>query len=194
MLICSIDEIAFEKPLWYFLEVETKATIQIHPISSNSAARSFSLSGHWQVSAGTSACVSSPYLCAGGSPHPQPPMPPMPAMPQLFQLTVLLLSSKAALAVAQLACWAFSQSSRSAGTLWGSCSMALTNRSCSSSLTLECAAAKGIQVFLSRSLNLYPVVVTKSWKLLKPLIGSSDKGKNLCNNKDDHTFKREGLV
>lgn len=78
--------------------------------------------------------------------------------------------------------------------LWGSCSMALTNRSCCPSLTLDCAAAKGIQVFLSSSLNLYPVVVTKSWRLLKPLMGSSDKGKNLCNKKYDHTlFKKRGL-
>lgn len=36
-------------PLRYFLELKTKATIQIHPISSNSAARSFSFSGHWQM-------------------------------------------------------------------------------------------------------------------------------------------------
>lgn len=35
------------------------------------------------------------------------------------------------------------------------------------------------------------MVVTKSWKLLKPLIGSSDKGKNLCNNKYDHTLLKE---
>lgn len=75
--------------------------------------------------------------------------------------------------------------------LWGSCSMALTNRSFSSSLTLECAEAKGIQVFISRTLSLYPIGVTKSWTLLEPLIGSSDKDKNLSNSKYDQTLLKE---
>lgn len=184
LIISLIDEIAFEKPLWYFVEVKTKATIQIHPISSNAAARSLSFSGHWWMNAGTSACVSSLYLCAGGSPHPQALLA---AVPQLLQLS---LAPQAPKQLQQWLSWHAGLSPRVAKVLacalWGSCSVALTNKSCSPSLTLDCAAAKRIPIFLSKSLKLCTMVVTKSWKLLKPLMGSSDKGKNLYNNMITH--------
>lgn len=184
LIISLIDEIAFEKPLWYFVEVKTKATIQIHPISFNAAARSLlfrslvnecwhiclcflSLSVCWRLSLSTS----SPGCCASAPPaHSLAPQAPK----QLQQW----LSWHAGLSprVAKvLAC-----------ALWGSCSVALTNKSCSPSLTLDCAAAKRIPIFLSKSLKLCTMVVTKSWKLLKPLMGSSDKGKNLYNNMITH--------
>lgn len=43
-----------------------------------------------------------------------------------------------------------------AWTLWSGCSMALTNRSCSPSLTLDCAAAKEIQAFSSKEFEFVP--------------------------------------
>lgn len=71
--------------------------------------------------------------------------------------------------------------------------MALTSSRCSSSLALGCAAAKGMAGFLLKSLQLYAVVVTKSWKLLKPFMDSMDsyKGKNLCNSMYDHMLLKE---
>lgn len=81
--------------------------------SSSFATRSLSFLGCWQRSAGTSDCASSPHLSAGDSRLPQALLP---AMPQLLQLTVLHLSSKAPPAVAKLTHWAFSQSSKGAGT------------------------------------------------------------------------------
>ena len=75
----------------------------------------------------------------------------------------------------------------------GNCSIALTNRRCSPSLTVGCAAAKGVAALLSKSWQLYPVAVTKSRKLLKPCRDSSDRGKNLLNNMYNHTRLKENF-
>lgn len=48
--------------------------------------------------------------------------------------------------------------------------------------------------FLSKSLQLYPMGVTKSWKLLNRFMDSSDKGKNLHNNMYDCTHLKERFL
>lgn len=107
--------------------------------SSSSATRTLSFLGHWQVSAGTSGCVSSPHLSAGGSPLPQALLP---AVPQLLQLTDFHLSSEAPAAAAKLPHWAFSWSSEACAPL-GNCSAALTNRKHSPSLRLSSSKRAG---------------------------------------------------